>query len=281
PLRALASPPASHVKWLTKREQHWLFNYLGGPADEEDAEELDGQDEQGPWKGGLAGEERFGLAFWLTLLRADVFGAAQASIVARLRKRVAGSAAIEQAMAEVGDAAYTAAAAAYADLRKQLHVEILAALAVLMEAGAAEAVILLEHLGGQQAVRSVIGSGGAASTDEEESIADAVRKEIAPALRAALSDPGSVPVGAGRELLLEAVSATPKVSRMGFRREDRAGAGMLAALQSGAPAIVEAIAELDRLTATLSQKAATGDVQGDRARFLAAFTRIYFDSKDQ
>ena len=56
---------------------------------------------------------------------------------------------------------------------------------------------------------------------------------------------------------------------------------MLAALQSGAPATVEIIGELDRLTATLSQKAALGDVQGDRARFLAAFGRIYFDSKDQ
>ena len=68
------------------------------------------------------------------------------------------SEAIAQAMAQVDDAAYTTSAAAFADLRQQLRLESLAALAVLMEAGAAEAVILLDCLGGQEAVRSVVGS---------------------------------------------------------------------------------------------------------------------------
>ena len=98
PLRALASLPANRVKWLTRKEQARLRHYLGGPAGEEAAQEQGGEGEPGPWQGGLAGDERFDLRCWLTLLRADVFGAAQASIVGQLRKRKAPDAAIEQAM---------------------------------------------------------------------------------------------------------------------------------------------------------------------------------------
>ena len=62
------------------------------------------------------------------LLRADVLGAAQASIVGRLRKRAAGSAAIAQAMAQIGDKAYADAVAAYTAVGEQLRTEMLAAL---------------------------------------------------------------------------------------------------------------------------------------------------------
>jgi hypothetical protein len=280
PMRALTFPPANQVKWLTGREQHRLFNYLGGPADEDEDEDSDKTN--GPWKGGLAGDERFELAFWLTLLRADVFGAAQASIVARLRKRMAGETALAQAMEPIDDTAYATAAAAYAELRQQLHLECLAALAALMEAGTAEAVILLDHLAGADAVKSVLGgmlahtalSGGAASDTE------AVRKRIGPALRSAITDPGAVPEGAGRKIVLEAVAAARKVSRAGFRREDRADAAMLSALQSGASAVIELLRELDRLTATFAANAAPGELPADRARFLAIFQRIYLTASD-
>jgi hypothetical protein len=292
PLIALTSPPASRVKWLTRKEQHWLFNYVGGPADEEEQEEPAEESESDSWRGGLAGEERFDLAFWLTLLRADVFGAAQASTVARLRKRMPADAAIAQAMEQATEAAYLTAAAAYADVGTQLHIESLAALTILMETGAAEAAILLDHLGGQQALKAIVGSaaGSVASSggedddgeedDREEDAADALRRKIAPALKAALADPGSVPDDAGRKVLLEALAAARKVSRAGFRREDRADAGMLAALQSGAPAVIEVVRELDRLSAVLSHKAPSGDIAGDRDRFLAAFKRIYLSTTD-
>src|SRR6266478_3870380 len=278
PLSRLTLPPANRVKWLNRKEQHSLLNYLGDLADEEDTEPSEDANEAGPWKGGLAGDERFDVVFWLTLLRADVFGAAQASIVARLRKRVQGNDAITQAMAPVNDAAYTSSLAVYSELRNQLHLECLATLAVLMEAGAAEAVILLEHLGGRQAVRSMIGATGtdeAPPPDEDEGSADTLRKLIAPRLKAAFADPGSVPEGAGRKVLLEAIAASRKVSRIGFRREDRADTEMLGAFQSGAGAIIDVIRELDRLTAVLSQKAPVGDIAGDQARFVATFRRIY------
>jgi hypothetical protein len=277
PLSALMLPPTNRVKWLNRKEQHSLLNYLGGPAEEADAEPSEDENEADNWKGGLAGDERFDLAFWLTLLRADVFGAAQASIVARLRKRVQGSDAIAQAMTPIDNAAYASSLAVYSELRKQLYLECLATLAVLIEAGAAESLILFEYLGGRDAARSVIGvtEGLEAPTDDDEDPAGALRKLIAPRLKAAFADPASVPEGPGRKVLLEAIAATRKVSRVGFRREDRSDTEMIAALRSGAGAVVGVVRELDRLIGALSQKAPLGDVAGDHARFLAAFRRIY------
>jgi len=277
PLRALALPPANRVKWLTAKEQRALFNYLGGAADDEEDTEDPHEPEPDAWRGGLAGEERFDLAFWLTLLRADVFGAVQASIVGRLRKRVEASEAIGQAMAQLDDAAYANSAAGYAALRQQLQLESLAALSVLMEAGAAEAVILLDGLGGPQAVNAIIGREGAdreqASTDE--TVADELSREIEPVLKAAIADPRTVSDVPGRKLLLDAVAATRKVSRAGFRREDRADSDIVVALRRSAATVFEIMRELDRLTAVLSQKAPAGDLTADSARFLATFRRIY------
>ena len=219
PLRALVARPASRIKWLTRKEQYRLLNFLGGPADPQQPDEPGAEDEAEIWEGGLAGDERFDLNYWLTLLRADVFGSVQASIVARLRKRVPPAEAVAAAIAAVDSEAYRTCASAYSDLHDQLRLECLAALAALMEVGAAEAIILINHLGGQQAVTDLVGSAVPLVVEaaDQEEVADVVREEIAGILKAALADPGKV--SKGRELLLEARAATRKVNRMGFRRE--------------------------------------------------------------
>jgi hypothetical protein len=292
PLRALAVPPASRVKWLTAKEQQVLRNYLGGPADDADASDDapdPAEDSDDAWKGGLAGEDRFDLAHWLTLLRADVFGTVQASIVGRLRKRAEPQTAITQAMETLDGAAYTASANGYSELRAQLHLESLAALALLMEAGAAESVILLRWLGGDAAVSAIVGAGGRRPAlvddddddddgdedDDSAGDADALMAQIAPRLTAVIADPNTVPEGEGRTLLLDAIAARRKVSRAGFRREDRADPAMALALRAGAAAVFEVIRELDRLAITLSAKAPGADFAGDTARFAEAFRRIY------
>jgi hypothetical protein len=292
PLRMLYKPPASRVKWLTAREQHVLLNYLGGPAD--DAKDADKEppnpaedSDDNTWNGGLAGDERFSLSHWLTLLRADVFGTAQASIVGQLRKRADAETAIAQGVETLDAANYAAAASVYADLRAQLHVESLAALALLMEAGAAEAVILLRALGGDAVVAEIVGPARRRpvlvgdddddAMEEEDDTEDAadLLQAIAPRLTAAIADPTTVAEGAGRTVLVEAVTARRKVSRAGFRREDRADPQMATALRSGATAVFDVIQELDRLMGTVSAKAAGADLAGDRARFVAAFRNIY------
>jgi hypothetical protein len=170
-----------------------------------------------------------------------------------------------------------------------LHVESLAALALLMEAGAAEAVILLRGLGGDAAVAGIVGPAQRppvlvgddddedAEQEENETgvTADNLRQMIAPRLMAAVTDPTTVAEGAGRTLLVEAATARRKVSRAGFRREDRADPGMPTALRAGAIAVFDVINELDRLLSTLSAKAGGADLAGDAARFMATFRTIY------
>ena len=114
-------------------------------------------------------------------------------------------------MATIDATAYAAVASAYADCA-QLHVESLAALAILMERGRGEAVILLRWLGGDAAVSAVLGPGRRRPTlvedddgeendgDDEgaEEHADELRAEIAPRLTAAIADATAVTEGAGR-----------------------------------------------------------------------------------
>jgi hypothetical protein len=210
-----------------------------------------------------------------TLLRADVFGAAQAAIVARLRKRVPAADAIMQAMTPVDDAAYATCTAAYADLRSQLQRECLAALAILMEAGAADAAILLNYLAGRTAVDAVVGAAAqrVMLSEDDEANGAAVRSAIAPALRAVIADPDSVP--AAGKLLREALTAARQVNRVGFRREDRGDAEFVAALSRGAPAVVAVVRELDRLLGALAAKTPPDDAAADRERFVAVFRSMY------
>lgn len=294
PLRLLCKPPANEVKWLTAREQHGLLNYLGGVADgtddagDEESNSV-GQAADAGWNDGLAAGERFNLSHWLTLLRADVFGAMQASIVGRLRKRADASTAIAQVMAAPDGADYVAAARVYADLRAQLHVESLAALALLMEGGAVEAAILLRGLGGDAVLAGIVGTARHhplrvvdeedkdqdAREDEGLDAADGLLQTIAPRLKAVIADPSTIEDGAGRKLLVEAVAARRKVSRAGFRREDSANPQMVIALRAGGAVVLDVIEELDRLVGTLSARAAGADLAGDTARFTAAFRSIY------
>jgi len=284
------------VKWLTAREQHVLLNYLGGVANE--ADDADDQPHDGPADAadaarndGLAAGERFNLSLWLTLLRADVFGTVQASIVGKLRKRADASTAIAQGMETLVGADYATAARVYADLRSQLHVESLAALALLMEAGAPEAAIVLRGLGGDAVLAEILGAvrhrpkptgdeddedeNNPEEEDDTRDVADRLLQVIAPRLMAAIADPSTIAEGSGRNLLVEAVAARRKVGRAGFRREDRADPQMAIALRAGGTAVLDVIAELDRLVSSLSVKAAGADLAGDTARFDAAFRTIY------
>jgi hypothetical protein len=272
PMAELTGGSASRIKWLTRKEQQLLLNYLGGALDGN--EDTDDEENASGWEGGLAGDERFDLAFRLTLLRADVFGTAQASLVARLRKRAPAEEAISLAMDAVDDQAYTACSASYDEVRAQLRLECLAALAVLMETGTAEAVILLDHFGGRAAITAVLGSLTGSAGSETGGIGAAARAQIASALRRAIADPDQLPGETG-SLLRQAQAAARRVSRVGFRREDRAEATMLAGLACGAPAAAAIMGELDRLAAALSTEAFSPDLPGDRTRFVTAFRRIY------
>jgi hypothetical protein len=158
PLVSLLSSPADQVKWLTQKEQSQLGNFLGGGvASIDERDEADEEEVQDASFRGLFGQDRFEFSFWPTLLRADVFGAAQASIVARLRKRVPAGAAVEQSITGLASTAYDDAVDAYKEVRQQLHLECLACLGALMETGSAEAAVLLDRLAGRSVPEAVGG----------------------------------------------------------------------------------------------------------------------------
>ena len=273
PLHTVMSPPSRRIKWLTKKEQARLSNFLGAPEQSREAREDD--DLPTEWRAGLAGDNnRFDLAFWLTLLRADVFGSAQASVVARLRKHASATAAIAEAMERIDDDAYADCATGYLTVLEQLRTEGLAALAILMEKGALEAVFLLRQFGGAEAIADVVGPFEAIAFERDE-LSPHLSETIASALKAAIAVPNTIPPGSTRQILLAARGVVGDVNRTGFRREDRADASMLAGLQAGAAAILDLIRELDRLPPVLAAKAAAASVSDDRDDFLSTFEHIY------
>lgn len=293
PLLRLAAPPASAIKWLNRKERLQLLNYIGGPRPDDDPDavpEPDADDAPIP-DTDLSGGDRFDLRFLRTLLRVDVFGAAQAAIVARLRKRVAAPAAVEQVLAPIGGAAYDDCAAAYAAVREQLRLQSLAALVVLMETGAVEALILLRHFGGQDAIDAVLAAArgnvtslhgprnASAAVDDnvelDAAMTDALVGQIAAALPAAASRPEALLPDATRDLIAEARVAGRKVNRLGFRREDRTDPGMLTSLRAAVAAVIDLLAELDRLEAALAGAGRRDQAVSDRELFAAAFDRIY------
>jgi hypothetical protein len=304
PLNALAAPPADTVKWLNKKERLQLINYLGGPlAEDEPAADGDEADGEPAAETGLAGSQRFDLRFLRTLLRADVFGAAQASIVARLRKRVSAPVAIEAACSPLGEAAYEDCAASYGAIRDQLRLECLAALVILLEAGAAESLVLLRHLGGSEVVEEVLALGAgetvlpsgafsqpaqndnpSSSWTEDDWLGnidyESFERRIAPALRRAAA-PTESPSKSISDLVEAARLGSRKVSRAGFRREDRSDPKMLAALRKSTPAVTDVLRELDRLLSALSLDGLRERANEDHQHFSATLRQIYSTSAEE
>jgi hypothetical protein len=82
-------------------------------------------------------------------------------------------------------------------------------------------------------------------------------------------------VGPVQTLLAQSNAALRKVARVGFRREDRGDAAVVAALAAGAASVVDILRELDRLLPPLREAGAGDALAADRRRFEAAFRRIY------
>jgi hypothetical protein len=143
-----------------------------------------------------------------------------------------------------------------------------------MEAGTAEAVILLDHFAGRAAVTAVLGALTGSAGSETDGIVAAARAQIASALRRAIADPDQLP-GETASVLRDAQAAARRVSRVGFRREDRAEATMIEGLAGGAPAAAAVMGELDRLAAALSAEGFSPDLPDDRTRFVTVLRRIY------
>ena len=98
---------------------------------------------------------------------------------------------------------------------------------------------------------------------------------ISATLSAAAVQPDALLPEAARDLVERGRAAARKVNRLGFRREDRADPRTLVSLRSAVGAVVDLLAELDRLEAALAPNERRSEAQADRVLFAAAFADIY------
>lgn len=274
PLAPLFANSQAEVKWLTAKECRALANYLGEWAPTTNEIEGDGNEGQQQWVPGLAGDRPFDLRFCRTLLRADVFGKAQASIVARRQKKHPGS--VSQVMGAIGRDAYRAGAAIYEEIGDQLRLEALAALQILACAGAAEAMLLVYALGGPEAVQAVRACARplTAGSMAEELSADAMGMAAA---QAAL-DPTRLETRAGRSLFEEARASLRKVRRAGF--DAAASPEVISSLKAAASLLPDLIEEIQRLRRALDRSPWVAEALTDRAAFERVFADMYGDGSN-
>lgn len=200
PLRLLAEPPASAIKFLNGRE----------------TEALDVMAALGPQ----------GPALPLSVLRVETFGAAQGRVTQAIRRH-AGPAEIAALTALSGCETYAGRLELWDRLDGQLRRVALAALAALLEAGRVEAgTEVLAHAPDAD----LSGLRGVAASD---AAAGVVRLG---GVLAALGDP-AVAGAAVAGLVAEARTALRKISRRGFLVEDRRSPEAAAGFAAGAPAV--------------------------------------------
>jgi hypothetical protein len=294
PVAELASPPASRIKWLNERETVHLANYLGKPdlpsgtqaavaPEEDDACELDESSQQ--LKGALMEGEPFDLRFLRTLLRADVFGNAQARLVGRLRLRSAPGEAIGAALQDVDRDAYSNTANGYSAIHALIRREMLAALYILGRKGEAMAALLLEPLTGQRTsifaamTRQSEASGGTGEGEEQGEDDVQALRAAGTALERLFEDANHAAPDL-QDLAQQARKARQQIHRKGFRTEDEADAATIEAMRHSLPALIQLANELERLTQKLQtfglEKAAAEDLQ----IFSHIFQRAYQRGQD-
>lgn len=284
PLLALGSPPCDAIKWLTKREQRYLRNYLPARAespqesDTERSEDADQSDREwaAPPDGALMGLDRFELQFSETLLRADVFGVTQSLILSSLRRKEKGPDALRSALELVDSDSYVRARNQYLEIRSTLVDAAHAALYFLAVRGDHNAISLLEYLGGLAAVECLAGPATNAMNELTDEQNAELTAELIDRLRTAFRDPSRAPALA-KSVIREAKSAASRIKREGFRPEQQLMPGVAVAYARSAPFVVSLLRELDRLEAVLGRLPLFDMMGRDRETFASVFEQLYLN----
>jgi hypothetical protein len=277
PLERLLSPPADGIKWLTNVELKQLTNYLGNPTKirsraprETDGHPDDAEDASDT--SALMEDQPFNLRFARTLLRVDVFGDAQAKLVARLRKRMPPSQAVEEALSDVQEDAYQKAALQYSEIRGQIRLEALAALHILGNAGDPLSLLLIEQFGDRDAFDSAL----SITTNSDETAPESHWK-----LSALFAGAEPLPNAALPSLLSEAKGAVKKVHREGFRPQEVGTGQIKAALGASVGPVIDLAKALDRICDHLDQATFIEDAGDDKIRFESVFHLLYWLDQEE
>lgn len=265
PLRELGRPPASDIKWLTGTERRRLAHFLGVAGDAGD----DGASGNAVEHGLAPG--RLDLAFWLTLLRADVFSAVQNRLIQAKRDGI-DPALLLAADGEEAVDAYRTQCQIYRDLHLHAVTSMLACLDVLARHDAAECAVLVPAVADEAAMtelRALLSAQCARTADGE-----APEPAEVAALVLAQLDPGaaaSAPAVAA--LLARAAAARKGLRRKGFEpeRERELIASYVAAVEP----LVELATQLGKLVAVLGRQSVAERYRADRERFERVFRSLY------
>ncbi len=294
PLAGLLAPPADRVRWLMRTEIAQLTNYLGRPGEATSATPeaaVDGElgDEAAGASGaprGLSAGGRYDLSLWRTLLRADVFGAIQSSLVQHIRDGANPDEAMADLRSTSGDDPYMAQIARYQGIRTIVQDEILIVLDGLVRAANANALQLLAHAG-STAVVDMLSQQARATTlqamddanDRIDALADAEPQHASAVIISALHDAAcrESKGGAGPllDVMREAGRARSRVRRKGMEQPlDEAGVEAFAAA-AGALAVLKS--ELDRLLGVLAKSPVKDMGKPDEFFFFNVFQRLFSD----
>lgn len=265
PLRELGRLPASHINWLTGAERRRLAHFLGAAGAAGD----DGASGNAVEHGLAPG--RLDLAFWLTLLRADVFSAVQNRLIQAKRDGIDPA----SLLAGDGDEAvdgYRAQCHVYRDLHRHAVTSMLACLDVLARHDTAECAALVPAVADEAAMtelRALLSAERArtASGDEPEPA------EVAASVLAQLKPAAAASAPALAALLDTAAAARKSLRRKGFepKRERELIASYVAAVEP----LIELATQLDGLVAVLGRQSVTERYRGDRERFERVFNALY------
>lgn len=261
PLYGLTSFPCNAVKWLNASELRRLRHYLpgGGPSD------AVGRDDEE--SGALMGPDRFDVQFVPTLLRVDVFGAAQGRIVASVRRK-GDPAGIDA----VNDDAYVQARQGYAAIQAFVVEAAHAALYCLGTRGEASALVLLEHLSQGGLAEYSKYFPDLVGHDLTEPELESLRVKLIEHLRSAFKGHGPL---ATATVVPRARAAASKIKRDGFRGEQQSLPNVVAAYVDAAPKLVALLRELVRLDVALTRLPLADMTVGDRDFFAAVFEHLY------
>lgn len=251
PLRRLAEPPASAIKFLTGRETG----------------DLDLIAALGPHAPALP----------LSVLRAETLGAAQTRLTQAIRRR-AGAAELAALAGLDACESYDGRIERWDRLDRRLERIALAALAALLEAGRAEAAVELLAHAPDADLSCLAGVAGAPARETVVALArhPAGRETVAPLL-ARLG--GAAADTAAAAVVAEARAALRAVARRGFAAEERRGAHAADGFAAGAPAVRAARALLDQVRRAVGRAlpaaARAGRFEQDRSVFASRLRELY------
>lgn len=267
PLAVLDAAPARAVKWMKGGQRRRLARFLGAgvgadQGDVEPDEALDAED-RAPTERPIEPEH------WLTLLRLDVFGAAQERMTNALRSGAEPERALADCLASIGDDALEESVQVHRGLADEARTAALAMLAALLAAGRPDALLLLRRFLSEAAFMEAAQKTRAAMRSQFGVVGADGPPAANPAIAQLLDDPQLA------DLAKATKRAARAVNRAGFRPGDLDDPEIAAGARAGLDAFLRLLDACEDLERRMPEDALQGETPDERAVFEAVFRDLF------